>query len=95
MLVFADCINFIMFQRMRNSTFPESRTSTFESLPGDLLRRCYVFYCRLRGFCARYMAFTTLHGDNDLCSSYRLTNTGRQCSKTANAINTERTQRYT
>lgn len=67
----------VHLQRMRDSAFSKSRSSTFEFISEHILCSCHVFYRRLWWFCAGYMAFTTLHGDYDLCGAYRSTNTGK------------------
>lgn len=68
--------NFPLFQCLRYTTFSKSRAQASKPFPIDVLRSCYLFYSRLWRFCTRYLAFSTLYGDNDLCSTHSSTNSG-------------------
>lgn len=75
-LLFSFPISFCFMQRLRYSTFSAGRTSTPESLSKHILRRGHVFNSRLRRFRSRYLAVSVVYGYHDLCSAYRITDTG-------------------
>lgn len=73
-LVFSKLICHI--QRVRYTTFPTSRPSSFEFVSKHLLRCGDIFNRRLWWLGSRHLAITTLHGYYDLCCAHRIADAG-------------------